>query len=522
MDFQTSTYTIDRLVSLVRSGRLALPEFQRDFVWNPSKVVELLDSIARTWPVGSLLMLKGPQPFGSKEIDAGPPLRGGPEVFVLDGQQRITALYHAVADISDVVYFVDFDALSSGVQEAIQWRRRDGFVREFGGIKERAKRGIAKVREVSDNEEFYKWQSFLPTDRAREVLSLRESELAGLKSQVYRLPAIELEHEIDLEALARIFETINRTGVRLNAFDLMVAVLYPHGFKLRDEWESALIDHPLLKTFHVDGIEILKLIAIWVRRQQQDQGVKVTVRGIRQGDVLAVPPKDVRLNWQRAVSSYERALSALVGRFGVVSPSIAPPPAMVLAMAAFCDVAKETAIDSRSIASWYWASIRSQSYSQGANTRAVSDVDRILKGDPDQIENKLIEFSDLTSEPVRRNRILANGICALLAQKGARDLLTGELLSAGGEGEIVYRSISNLADGSARADERVSVSSLVFAREKSFLMIASKVRNGHDFRRACDQLALGSQFVDDTSLIGDYRSRSLRLSKLLMEAEHAE
>ena len=64
MEFQAVQHTIDKLIQWIRSGRLALPDFQRDFVWNPGRVVELLDSVARQWPVGSLLLLSGPQPFG--------------------------------------------------------------------------------------------------------------------------------------------------------------------------------------------------------------------------------------------------------------------------------------------------------------------------------------------------------------------------------------------------------------------------------------------------------------------------
>jgi hypothetical protein len=302
----------------------------------------------------------------------------------------------------------------------------------------------------------------------------------------------------------------------------MVAVLYPHGFRLRDEWDSALIDNPFLSLFEIDGVEILKLIAIWVRRKQQRSGKKITVRGVRQGDVLAVPPGEVKSNWSRAISSYEKALGHLVGRLGVVSPSIAPPPAMILAVAAFCDSEGETSIDKTVLSRWYWASIRGQSYSQGANTRAVSDVDRLTRGDDGRVSLGDNDVPDLASEPVRRNRILANGIGALLAQYGARDLLSGELLAAGGEGEVEYRSISRLMDGSARADERAPVASLVFGRAGSFAKIAALVRSGQDFGRVCNSAALISQLVDDSSLIGDFRRRSERLTRLLMEGGNAE
>ncbi|UTA53521.1 DUF262 domain-containing protein [Lysobacter soli] len=514
MDFQPVTYTVDKIISLLRAGRLALPEFQRDFVWSPAKVVELLDSVSRGWPVGSLLLLRGPQPFEAKAIDAGPPLRGDVDVFALDGQQRITALFHALADVSDVCYYVDFEALARGEQDYILWKRRSQFDREYSLPRKRASQGIALIREVADNEEFFNWQSHLAGDAAHRALSLRETHLSGLKSKVYRLPVVELEHEIELEALARIFETINRTGVKLNAFDLMVAVLYPHKFNLRNEWEDALLRYPLLNAFEVDGIEILKLIAIWVRREQQARRARISVRGVRQGDVLAIPPVDVKRSWHRAIESYSSALQMLVGRLGVAHPSLSPPQAMILAIAAFADPSGETTVSADRVEKWYWNSIKLQSYAQGANTRVISDVDTEVRGEL-EISVPAAEVSPALLEPVRRNKILVNGIGSALAVAGARDIKTGLLLSGADKGAIVARSLHSLARGDARPDENSVVASVVFAREHSFLEIAAAVRRGQELREVCDSSALGSQLVFDLDFANGYASRVERLQSVL-------
>lgn len=521
MDFQPVTYTVGRIMSLLRAGRIALPEFQRDFVWAPAKVVELLDSVSRGWPVGSLLLLRGPQPFEAKSIDKAPPLREDVDVFVLDGQQRITALFHAMANVSDVVYFVDFNVLASGGRDYILWQRRSLFDREHRDVRHRAGRAIALVSEVADNERFFAWQSHLSGDLAHKALSLRESCLPGLKAEVYRLPVVELEHEIELEALARIFETINRTGVKLNAFDLMVAVLYPHEFKLRDKWDDALLEFPLLSRFDVDGIEILKLIAIWVRRKQQRSSSKVTVRGVRQGDVLAVPPSEVKRNWDRAISAYVEALKQLVGHYGVAHPSLSPPQAMILAMAAFLDGELETAIPADDITRWYWSSIRNQAYAQGANTLVVADVDRQGRILTDVGSGLNEDQSAAFFEPIRRNRILLNGLGSALALRNARDLLTGALLVGGGEGAVVARSLDSLAKGNAKQDESAIVASMVFAREPSFASIAAEARRGGALEDICDPVALRSQFVDLTALGGDYRERAGHLSSLLAEVPNS-
>lgn len=515
MEFNAIGYSVDRIISLLRAGRLALPEFQRDFVWGPSKVVELLDSVSKGWPVGSLLLLKGPQPFGAKGVDSGPPLRGQVDLFVLDGQQRITSLYHALADASEICYFIDFNRLVSGADDYIRWRKRSSFSSSFPDMESRAKEGLALVREVSDDELFFQWQSFFSRVGSKSALFYRENYLSGLKAKSYRLPVIELESEIELEALARIFETINRTGVKLNAFDLMVAVLYPQGFNLREAWEEALLEFTTLRDFEIDGVEILKLIALWTRRDQQISGERITVRGVRQGDVLAVPPQEVKRNWRRALVSFNRALQTL-RNFGVSHPCISPPGAMILALAAFNDPNGVTSLKKQDVSIWFWSAIRDQSYSQGANTRVIADVDQA--GAPLQLAFTETESRLAFLEPIRRNRILLNGMAAALVRHGAKDLLTGESLGAGG-GSIAARSISALKSGNARPDDSGLVASMVFSHEHSFSKIASEVRSGKRLIDVCAPESLQSQIIGANELEERYDERASRVAALLRGAD---
>src|SRR5687768_16478110 len=87
---------VDDMIERIEEGRLALPQFQRDFVWRPPQVVDLLLSVARRWPTGTFLFLDGPQDFAARPLDEAPSLTSAEEL-ILDGQQRMTALYHALS-----------------------------------------------------------------------------------------------------------------------------------------------------------------------------------------------------------------------------------------------------------------------------------------------------------------------------------------------------------------------------------------------------------------------------------------
>ena len=65
----------------------------------------------------------------------------------------------------------------------------------------------------------------------------------------YNITSLKLSSDLGLEPLAVIFETVNKTGVRLDVDDLMLAKLYPSGFHLHDEWDEAVAKYTYLGEF---------------------------------------------------------------------------------------------------------------------------------------------------------------------------------------------------------------------------------------------------------------------------------
>jgi hypothetical protein len=106
---------VDRILQDARSGALALPKFQRPYVWDDKDVCDLLDSMLRGIPIGTLLLWGGWSRGASIPIDrvrgfqccatnpTGATLNGNP-TLVLDGQQRLTALLLAASEDSKYVW----------------------------------------------------------------------------------------------------------------------------------------------------------------------------------------------------------------------------------------------------------------------------------------------------------------------------------------------------------------------------------------------------------------------------------
>jgi hypothetical protein len=112
-----------QLLAELDSGQLALPDFQRTFVWAPDETRELLVSMIRSFPVGNLLFLQGSDAtFRARAAEGAPPLMGRPSHLVLDGQQRLTSLYQAIYGVGDSRFFLDLGALLAGadVDQAVK------------------------------------------------------------------------------------------------------------------------------------------------------------------------------------------------------------------------------------------------------------------------------------------------------------------------------------------------------------------------------------------------------------------
>src|SRR4051812_48867445 len=82
---------ISTILDHIDNGHMALPEFQRGYVWNRDQVRGLFDSLYRRHPVGGLLVWATESKSAAHRGDGQ--LAAGVVKLLLDGQQRMTSLY---------------------------------------------------------------------------------------------------------------------------------------------------------------------------------------------------------------------------------------------------------------------------------------------------------------------------------------------------------------------------------------------------------------------------------------------
>src|SRR5260221_1534216 len=88
--YSVTPHPIETLLVWFKSKEITIPEIQRPFVWEATKVRNLLDSLYQGYPIGYLIAWRNP----TVRLKDGTPSAG--KRILIDGQQRVTALMAAL------------------------------------------------------------------------------------------------------------------------------------------------------------------------------------------------------------------------------------------------------------------------------------------------------------------------------------------------------------------------------------------------------------------------------------------
>ena len=96
-EIKPGSIKISRLRTKILEGEIKIPPFQRQFVWDEEQIIELLDSIYKDYPIGSVLLWETNDKLPARREVGGFTLEETnpelPLLYVLDGQQRITSIF---------------------------------------------------------------------------------------------------------------------------------------------------------------------------------------------------------------------------------------------------------------------------------------------------------------------------------------------------------------------------------------------------------------------------------------------
>ena len=478
-------FSLNTLIRHLQEGYFVIPNFQREFEWKPPDIRALMRSIFLDYYIGSLLLWKGKEEnfeaMSCEEIYGfiGDDKRR--QYIVLDGQQRLAAIYYAflAPDVplpgraTRAFYFVRVDKfMNEEYDEAFgyDWSskrflkilndREIQFSQHIFPLSVVGAEGWELPNWVQDYEQYWKNAA---TDAKNtddeEAVNLAEMHAENAKifgkhlkdiTNQYQVSYIELDQELELDKVCDIFTQINSRGIRLDVFDLINALLVPKGINLKHMWREAearleFVDSERMNVYILQVMSILRQAYcspkyLYFLLPGQEKPIR-DPDGTRHKEILVPDVNDFEKRWNQAVDSLENAIKMLrhPQEFGAVSSkylpyiSILPPFAALQAYVKTCSSGLQLDAQ-RKIKHWYWAAVFTNQYSGSVESTSARDfLDVKTWIETDMEEPALIrEFKntframDLRRE-VRYGSSVYNGIFNLLVLQGARDWITGKI-----------------------------------------------------------------------------------------------
>jgi hypothetical protein len=373
-EFQTVPRKLMQLLGELHSGQLALPDFQRSFVWAPDATRELLVSIIRSFPAGALLFLQGGSSvFKARAVEQAPELAMQPAFLVLDGQQRLTSLYQAIYGVGQSRFFLDIGALISGsdMNDAVRVFSAERAV-PLEPLEVQAQALMMPLSKVRDGGPGRWRDDVVEIRKDEDKLGVREL-LRGVEEAYidplvqYAFPVTMLPPATELEAVCTIFETLNRTGKPLTPFELISARAFADGLSLYDYWNAALDNFPVLGDYEIEPYYVLQVIAL--RR-----GVSC-----KRSTVLSLPAEDIASEWHDSIAATAAAVSLLRDECGVLAPKWLPYRPMLIPLAtAWSEVTGASGPNAGAMRSklkrWFWCAAFTGEYESSSATLAERDA----------------------------------------------------------------------------------------------------------------------------------------------------
>ncbi|MCC6556731.1 MAG: DUF262 domain-containing protein [Polyangiaceae bacterium] len=321
----------------LRKGMLEVPRFQRPFVWNDEKQLELLRSVRDGLPVGSLMIWETRRAVAASEWLGERRLPSSTEPvhrYLLDGQQRMATLYAALVPVAEHeappprMAYIDLE--------------NDDFILCAPGEVEPRYLALSLLL---DSIKLRRAQRTFPDEVAEAWIERSDAVAAAFKD--YKLAIVVITTD-ELDTAIRTFERVNSQGTQMSRVHMIHALSWSEGFHLLDEMEK--LRQELLAELGWDEIDDERILDVCRLRLGLPLDGKL-------GDKLAAELRRQPSVLRAAIEDITVAARFLVDKCNVRSPRLLPfrQQLLVLAVALRAAPTPPPDVEGRLIA-WFWVS----------------------------------------------------------------------------------------------------------------------------------------------------------------------
>jgi len=443
------------LIDDARTGKIVLPQFQRNFVWNRDDITALLVSILEGHFIGSFLLLRTDRdevPFAIRALQ-GVEIEESqikPEWMILDGQQRLTSLHYAFAapDISlkgtkyPYRFFLDLKKVAEGEYDEAIWSDREDWCEQYLSEEYQFENLVIPFTVVEDWVEWQRSYEEWLSQKDRELyfdqyFKIDRNVWMEISDRIrhFEVPTIEIPKipSDDPERIAEvcaIFEKMNSTGVKLSVYDLLTARIYRYGIDLHALWQSAVEQNDLIAQFSGGEPDAYGIFAL--RTLSFIRGTDAKSKTL-----INLTHENFEEDWQKAIGYIEKALERIVATnedgFGVIDERWMPYSTMISPMAAMLYLIDEHSFGHKGyklLRKWYWSSVFMERFATSVESRVYRDFQEFLKAlqdeefEPEAIQDarvQIVEGDTYSLRSFSRVNSVYRGVMCLITMKGAKD-----------------------------------------------------------------------------------------------------
>lgn len=419
--FDSTKTQLSDLLSKVVKGKLQLPDFQRGWVWDDEHIRSLLVSVARSFPIGAVMLLEtgGQTRFQVRPVegvDLPPNASGLAEELILDGQQRLTSLTQVLKLDKPVAtrdakkrelhlhYYFDIENALQGPEwlgDAIkavdeQRTQREDFGRKVVLDLSTRKKEIDAFHfpcsQILNSDEWEQVLAEHAPDKLARFMKFRRQVVEPFRN--YALPVISLKKETSKEAVCLVFEKVNTGGVPLSVFELITATWAADGFNLRDDWfgprgkvgrHARLSKRALLRDLQpTDFLQGISLLYSLEKRTQDlaagRTGKDATGVTAKREHILELPLAAFE-KWAEPLTKGFEQSERFLRSEGFHHPKFLPYRTQLTPLAAVLAHLGERWLEPQiktKLARWFWCGVFGELYGGAVETRIALDVQQLL------------------------------------------------------------------------------------------------------------------------------------------------
>ena len=462
---------LSELLTWVGQGKAQLPEFQRSWVWDDTKICKLIESITSGYPMGAAMFLES----GGESVrfkcrkftGVQCPDEITPDWLVLDGQQRLTTLFQVFMCKKPVetrldtnkdktifrYYYLDIekclDPEADRLDAIISISEKKQILSDIGRTIELDLSSPEREYEhlmfplnlvffPNDIDDWrYAMEDHFANDNKYRLMFRDFSQRILRPIQEYQMPVIQLTKETPKEAVCQIFENVNTGGVPLTVFELVTATFAADEYDLRDDWNkicNSFKDMKLTVLKDITGANFLAAMTLLVTyKKSLTDRIAVSCK---KRDILRLNLEDYKANHDALVGGFESA-AAFLSHQGIFSERDLPYSTQLVPLAAifaFDNERKEKRAfmlghNLDLLAKWYWCGVFGELYGGANEARFALDIVNIFEwisggNQPDTVTRSNFQPTRLLSMQTR-NSAAYKGVMAMIMQDSPIDFMSG-------------------------------------------------------------------------------------------------